>query len=387
MRLRGPRGLELADILRAHVHELGSLGPDKRRVVDHLLSCRTPARGGHLYHCDHCGRDVPLYNSCLDRHCPTCGGLNQVRWVEARKSEVLPTRYFHLVFTLPQALHVFFWAAPALAYGLLFQAVAETLLTLCRANLGFTPAVLCLLHTWTQTLAFHPHLHCIVSGGGLTADHSRWRSARRRFLLPVRVLSRLFKGKLLAKLSEKIDAFGIDHARARALIRAARQADWVVYAKAPMTDSDRVICYLARYTHKTAISNQRLQSLDNGQVTFRYRDRARGNRQRTMTLMASAFLKRFLRHLLPRRFVRVRYYGLLAHPIKKKALLDARRLLAVSGAVQDQTPSASWPRLSHQITADLTLVCPFCQTPGLAEIAVIPPPRPRRTGHHLSRAP
>ena len=289
------RPLELAQIFRAHAPPLEQLGRDRRRVVRDIVSCRTPLLGGHLQVCDHCGRQTPFYNSCRNRHCPKCQSLEQTRWVEAQSRSLLPVEYFHLVFTVPAALHPFFLADRRDSFAWLFKAALETLHDVCRRRLGALPGTIAVLHTWTQTLAFHPHLHCIVTGGGLAASGDRWIACRPGFLVPVRVLSRVFRGKLLERFDHAIQTgtSNLGASMGHRLLRQAASREWVVYSKAPMAGPAQVLRYLGRYTHRIAIGNERLVALTEGRVTFRYRNRKRGDRRQLLLLDASVFVQRF----------------------------------------------------------------------------------------------
>lgn len=240
------------------------------------MSCRTPLLGGHLQVCDHCGREIPFYNSCRNRHCPKCQSLEQTRWVEAQTRSLLPVEYSHLVFTVPTALHPFFLAERRGSYALLFEAAIETLHDVCRRRLGALPGTIAVLHTWTQTLAFHPHVHCIVTGGGLATSGDRWIASRPGFLVPVRVLSRVFRGKLLDRFDRALQKRTLDMGASlgRRLLGQAASKEWVVYSKASLAGPAQVLRYLGRYTHRIAIGNERLVALKEGRVTFRYRDRA-----------------------------------------------------------------------------------------------------------------
>ncbi|MDT8342612.1 MAG: IS91 family transposase [Longimicrobiales bacterium] len=369
---------ELADIVRAHGLDLGHLPPHHRRVLDAIGDCRTAALGGHVLACDRCGHREISYNSCRDRHCPKCQALDRVRWQEARAEDLLPVPYFHLVFTIPAALHPLFRQDLRLTYDLLFRAVAETLATVAAdpahlgARLGFTT----ILHTWTQTLLYHPHLHVIVPGGGLDPRMTRWIPARRGFFLPVRVLSAVFRGKLLAFL-EAACAQGRLPAPsgtsvARLLRRAARKK-WVVYSKPPFAGPEGALTYLGRYTHRIAFSNERLLALEDGQVRFRFRDRAHGNVGRTMTLPALDFLRRFLLHVLPPGFVRIRHYGLFANSVRRERLDLCRTLLGVRPGTADPTPTESWDELLLRLTGRDVTRCPQCRKGRLCVVEDFPP--------------
>lgn len=368
---------ELAEIFRAHAPPLEQLGRERRRVVRDIVSCRTPLLGGHLQVCDHCGRERPFYNSCRNRHCPKCQSLEQTRWVEAQNRNLLPVPYFHMVFTVPTALHPFFLSDRRGCYTLLFEAALETLHEVCRRRLGALPGTIAVLHTWTQTLAFHPHIHCIVSGGGLDASREHWIAARRGFLVPVRVLSRVFRGKLIERFDQALceGPVGMRASLGRRLLRQAAAKQWVVYSKAPMAGPAQVLRYLGRYTHRIAIGNERLVAVDDGKVTFRYRDRRRGNARRLLTLSASDFIQRFLLHVLPHGFVRVRHFGFQANGSRTRLIERARQLLGSSAApATESNGRESWQDLFRRLTGRDPSRCPYCQL-GVLHIVTSPKPR------------
>jgi hypothetical protein len=368
---------ELADIFRAYGDRLPGLSAEQRRVVRAITSCRTAALGGHAQVCERCGYREIFYNSCRDRHCPKCQGLDEARWVQARKAEILPVEYFHVVFTIPDELTPIFQADARAAYSLLFAAVAQTLLEVAAnpRNLGARIGFVAVLHTWTQQLAYHPHLHCIVPGGGLAPNEERFVSCKPGFFLPVRVLSAVFRGKLLSMLDDALRRSTLAPPGAQdphALLRAAARKDWVVYSKPPVAGPDQVIAYLARYTHRVAISNDRLVLIDDGRVTFRWKDRAHHDRPRLLTLDAVSFLQRFLRHVLPRGFVRIRYYGLLANGARAKRLSKCRELLRVPPAPPSQAQRQTWQELLLRLTGKDVTRCPRCRVGRLARAEVIP---------------
>jgi Putative transposase/Transposase zinc-binding domain len=372
---------DLAQIFRAYAPPLERLGPERRRVVQDIVACRTSVLGGHLQVCDYCGREVPFYNSCRNRHCPKCQGLEQARWVEAQARSLLPVPYFHVVFTVPSTLHPFFLTDRRGSYALLFRAAIETLHDVCQRRLGALPGTIAVLHTWTQTLAFHPHIHCIVTGGGLTPSRDRWVASRCGFLVPVRVLSRVFRGKLLARFDHSLQTrtSGLGGPLGRQLLRQAAAREWVVYSKAPMAGPKQVLRYLGRYTQRIAIGNQRLVALHDGKVTFRYRDRRRGNASRLMTLEAPAFIDRFLLHLLPRGFVRVRHYGFQANGLRRQLVARARQLLADPTPPVPQPNRESWQDLFRRLTGRDPLRCPSCKQGVLRIVSagIAPDLRPR----------
>jgi hypothetical protein len=373
-----PDRVELADIIRAHAAQLHGLSPTQQRVLRALTECRTAVLGGHRRACPQCGHQEIAYNSCRDRHCPKCQGLEAARWIEAQRSDLLPVQYFHVVFTVPTELHDLFLAAPRVAYRLLFAAVAQTLQQVARRRLGITIAVTAVLHTWTQLLLYHPHLHCIVPGGGLDAEHTSWISTRPDFFLPVRVLSAVFRGKLLAKLEDAIARATIPSAReheAQDRLKRAAAKRWVVYCKPPFAGPDQVLAYLARYTHRIAISNDRLVSLRDGHVSFRWKDRAHGHVRRVATLEADVFLRRVLLHVLPARFMRIRHYGWLANCARKRLLPRVRELLGGSPAAVPLPPPAEperWEAMLLRLTGQDVTRCPHCGAGGFLIVEMVP---------------
>ncbi len=346
--------LEVADVLRAHgpafLHEHGAhLSGVQRRVLQELALCRTAALGGHVAACADCGHQRPAYNSCRNRHCPKCQGAARAAWLAREAAWLLPVPYYHVVFTLPAALGPLALQNPAVVYGLLFHAAWDSVRELAADPhyLGAEVGLLAVLHTWGQNLSHHPHLHGVVTGGGLSCDANgrveaqpRWRACRPGFFLPVKVLSRLFRGKFLAGLrgAQAAGQLGC-HGRLAHLTEASAfaawltplyQQDWVVYAKAPFGSSpELVLKYLARYTHRVAISNSRLLDFQDGQVTFTYKDYADDQRHKQLTLDASEFIRRFLQHVLPSGFVKMRHYGLLANRWREVKLQICRQLLLV----------------------------------------------------------
>lgn len=333
---------EVADVFREHgaayLSENG-ISVDQKRVLRDVALCRTAALGGHVKRCDRCGHEEFFYKSCGNRHCPKCQAKARAKWLDDRAADLLETHYFHVVFTLPDKLGPIALQNKRLVYGILFRAVSETLLKIGRdpkhleADIGF----LAVLHTWGQRMDFHPHLHCVVPGGGTSPGGKRWISCRKTFFLPVKVLSRVFRGKFLDYL-QKAYAKGElclegklsqlkDPASWEAKLKAVRRKDWVVYAKPPFGSPKQVLKYLARYTHRVAISNQRLVSINDGKVAFRWKDYAHGNQQRVMTLRVGEFMRRFLLHVLPSRFQRIRQYGFLANRVRQNKLQLCRQLL------------------------------------------------------------
>jgi len=336
---------EVADVIeRDGARYLERYRPSKEqfRVLNALAQCRTASLGGHVKRCDLCAHEVIAYNSCRNRHCPKCQGAARAAWLQAREREVLDVEYFHVVFTVPHELAPLALQNRRAVYGMLFRAASETLLTIAQdpKHLGADIGVLALLHTWGQNLLAHPHLHCVVPGGGLSIgpDATRWVSCRNGFFLPVRVLGRMFRGKFLALLLrafelQQLEFHGrlveLNHPKAwEGWLEPIRNKDWLVYAKPPFGGPKQVLKYLARYTHRVAISNQRILAFEDGHVRFTWKDYANGNRRRTMTLDSVEFLRRFLLHVLPTGFMRIRYYGFLANRNRAEKLQLARRLIA-----------------------------------------------------------
>ena len=361
--------LEVADIFRSagpayRVAHTGHLSLAQLKVMTAIEHCRTPALGGHVEACTDCGHWRVAYNSCRNRHCPKCQGAAARTWLAEREADLLPVGYFHVVFTLPAEIAAIAFHNKAVVYDLLFKAASETMLTIAAdpKHLGARIGITAVLHTWGSALTHHPHVHMIVPGGGIALDGSRWISSRPAFLLPVRVLGKLFRRLFLTRLLQLHDAgrlafFGslAQLADRRAFLQhlgPARKARWVVYAKPPFAGPQAVLAYLSRYTHRVAISNRRLLGFDEAGVTFRYKDYRRGDpdRQQVMTLATDEFIRRFLLHVLPRGFHRIRHYGLLAGSSRKDNLAQARRLLAVP--VADDTGSNE--------TAKVSPPCPCC---------------------------
>jgi hypothetical protein len=325
--------LELAEIVRRHGHRLQNLTGEQQRILRAIASCRTAALGGHVESCDQCHYQRIAYNSCRNRHCPKCQASACARWMEDRAAELLPVEYFHVVFTLPDTFHALALANKRVVYGVLFGAVAQTLLEVAAnpKRLGARIGFIGILHTWGQNLCLHPHIHCVVPGGGLSPDGSKWISCKPGFFLPVRVLSKVFRGKfidLLKRARGKGKLIGVDDDREfEQLLNNSVKHDWVVYAKPPFGGPEQVLRYLARYTHRIAISNRRLVSTDNQTVTFKWKDYAHHNKPRTMTLDGAEFLRRFLLHAIPTGFMRIRHFGLLANRVRSSNLAICRQRL------------------------------------------------------------
>jgi len=354
---------EVADILRTHGDRFldryrSSFGFQQLKALRAIQRCRTAVLGGHRDACLHCGYQAISYNSCRNRHCPKCQAQARERWLAARERELLDTSYFHVVFTVPHELNVFALENPRLFYDLLFTTSAPTLLEIASdpKHLGAEIGVIGILHTWGQNLLLHPHIHCVVPAGGLAPDHRRWVRPRYPFFLPVRVLSRVFRGKFLAGLKrlhrrKELQCAGpaaalADRQQFTKLIRRLHRHDWVVYAKPAFGGPMQVLRYLGRYTHRVAISNHRLLAFDQERVTFRWKDYTRGGKQGEMTLSATEFLRRFFLHVLPRGFVRIRHFGFLANRFRASRLALGRQLLAYSGSTEHEVRAHDVPESS-----------------------------------------
>ena len=373
---------EVADVIRARAAADGSvpglrLSQAQRRVINDLAACRTAKLGGHLDACDACGEVRVSYNSCRNRHCPKCQAHQRATWLDDRCADLLPVPYFHVVFTLPAELAALALHNKREIYGLLFTTAAATLKTIAAdpQHLGADIGFIAVLHTWGQTLLHHPHLHCAIPGGGLAADATTWISCRDRFFLPVRVLASLFRGKMLAALKHSFAADRLqfhgpraelaDPARFAAFCQQLRCKQWVVYAKPPFGGPQRVLKYLARYTHRVAIANSRITAIDSDSVRFRYQDYAHGHRSRVLQLDAVEFLRRFLQHVLPARFVRIRHYGFLANRARKKKVALCRLLIAQTSGQNISTPAL---KACLEAPGDAAKRCPACHTGTLRRI-------------------
>jgi hypothetical protein len=378
---------EVADVFRqygAAYREQHPLPLEQQRVLTAIEHCRTAALGGHVEPCDHCGHQRPVYNSCRNRHCPKCQGLARAQWLADRQAELLPVGYFHNVFTLPHELNDLLAAHPRGLYNLLFQSVAQTLQAVAAdpqyglgGQLGFTAV----LHTWDQKLLYHVHLHCVIAGGALAADGSRWLPAPRNYLFPVRELSRAFRDGYLggvrrAYAQERLRFPGrraalAERAPFAALLEPLAATDWVVYCQPPFGGPAKVLEYLSRYTHRAAVSNHRLRSIADGQVTFTDRDRRDHNRPKERTVSAVEFIRRFLLHVTPSGLCRMRHYGFLSNRLKEQQLPRCRALLGQVEAPAADLP-ASVAALLHRVTAAEGPRCPCCGAGSMVRVACLP---------------
>ena len=348
-------GVEVQDIFAAHFPayaETHSLAPVQWKAARAIINCRTAALGAHIDTCDQCGFTRISYNSCRNRHCPKCQTFAKEEWVDKQRENLLNTHYFHVVFTVPSELNPAFLYHPREMYSLLFQAASETVLELCadKKYLGAKPGITAVLHTWGQNLSFHPHVHMIVTGGGLTGDN-KWRKSKKKFFLPIRVLSAKFRGKFLALLKENLPDTD------RAMLDVCYAQKWVVYCKPPFASAEKVISYLGRYTHRVAISNSRILSMQDGSVTFRWRDYADGNKMKIMTVTAEEFIRRFLLHILPSGFRKIRHYGIFSFRNKSARIALCRRL---TNTPMPAVQFSALDRLRRILGMDFNL-CPCCK--------------------------
>lgn len=424
--------LEVADIFgrfRASFLEQYPASRQQRRVIAAIIACRTAALGGHLEVCDQCGYPRNAYNSCRDRHCPKCGSLARDLWVQARKSELLPVPYFHIVFTLPEFLRPITLQNQGPVYNILFHAAAAALQKVAAdpQHLGARIGVLAVLHTWNQQLLFHPHIHCIVPGGGISPGADRWIPARNNFFLPVRVLSEVYRGIFMQALRQAYQRGLLswhgelehlqDPAAFNHYIQAAWEKQWNVYSKAPFGEPEKVVAGVGRYTHRIgisndrlvgleggdpsagseemlgylgkytqsiAITNDRLASLDGGTVTFSWQDRHNGNETRLLSITGHEFMRRFLLHVLPPHFVRLRHYGILANAHRSEQLALSRRLLQVLEQVPSQETCIDWKTRLEGLSGLNIDRCPQCQDGYMRALAIL---LPQRTAQRRERTP
>ncbi len=382
--------LEMADVFRRHGQSYldrhsGVIPLEHRRVMNAIALCRTAALGGHLEQCSQCGRQHPCYNPCSNRHCPKCQSLARAQWIEDRKSELLDCPYFHAVFTVPEQIAAIALQNKRTVYGILFRAASETLLTIGAdpQHLGAQIGFFAVLHTWGQNLLHHPHLHCVVPGGGLSPDGSRWIPSRPGFFLPVRVLSRLFRRLFLEYLQDAFEAAGLRFAGALesladpiqwdAYLAPVRRAEWVVYTKPPFGGPAQVLDYVGRYTHRVAISNNRIRDIGDRHVTFQWKDYRDTDRQKVMTLEADEFIRRFLLHVLPQRFQRIRYYGFLANRQRKQKLEQCRQCLVMPEPVPQPEAPRDYRDRAEQITGVSLRLCLVCRKGTMIPIRILAP--------------
>jgi Putative transposase/Transposase zinc-binding domain len=382
--------LEVADVFRCYgtdyrLQHGASMSMAQRRVMTAIEVCRTAVLGGHLEQCDQCGHQRNAYNSCSNRHCPKCQSLARAQWLQDRQSELLDTQYFHVVFTLPEQIATIAYQNKRELYGILFRAAAQSLLTIAAdpKHLGAKIGFFAVLHTWGSNLLHHPHLHCVVPGGGLAPDGSQWICCRDGFFLSVRVLSRLFRRLFLEYLINAFDAGKLEFFSSLQSLRnrssfldylaPVREAEWVVYAKRPFAGPEQVLDYVGRYTHRVAISNNRLLDIAEAKVTFRYKDYRHHAQQKNMTLQAEEFIRRFLLHVLPEGFQRIRYYGFLANRYREQKLAHCRDLLGRPAPEPAISKAGSDYRDRYeQLTGSSLSKCPVCHQGRMLMIQILP---------------
>jgi len=386
--MRTSQGVEVADIFRLH-------GPDYRRShpmpLHHLRTmraievCRTATLGGHRYEYS-CGHVDISYNSCRNRHCPKCQTLQKEKWIEARCEDLLPIQYFHVVFTIPSELNPIVIMNQKVMYNILFRSVSETLVELSMnpKHLGARTGFIGILHTWGQNLMDHPHIHCVVPGGGLSPDGSHWVSCRKRFFIPVRVMSSLFRGKFLYYLKSNFESGnlifpgGIRHLKNPHVFEVFRSRfyhkKWVVYCKPPFDGAEGVFKYLGRYTHRIAISNNRILKVQDGSVSFCWRDYADGDKQKTMTVKSDEFIRRFLLHVLPHRYVRIRHFGLLANRSRKDNIALCRELIgSLKTVTKEKEKPETWQDQLLRICGIDVTICPVCKKGTILMVELLIP--------------
>ena len=382
--------LEVADIFRRYgatyrERHGASMSTAHRRVMSAIELCRTAALGGHLERCDRCGYERNAFHSCRDRHCPKCQCLARAQWIEDRQSELLDCEYFHVVFTVPEEIATIAYQNKEVVYGILFQATAETLKTIAAdpKHLGAEIGFFAVLHTWGSNLQFHPHLHCVVPAGGPSPDGERWVSCRPGFFLPVKVLSRLFRRLFLESLQKAFDSGRLQfwtaleslrepNAFAR-LVARLKACEWVVYSKRPFAGPQQVLDYVGRYTHRVAISNNRLLDIENDRIRFQWKDYRDGDQTKTMNLSADEFIRRFLLHVLPDGFQRIRYYGFLGNRYRKQKLEECRRLLGMPAPTEPTNPTEKDFRDRYEeLIGDSLHQCPQCEEGRMLVIEILP---------------
>lgn len=383
---------EVADIFRVYGGTYRSKHKLPRRmikVMNALESCRTAKLGGHIDECDECGHIRISYNSCRNRHCPKCQSLVKERWLLDRKNDLLPVEYFHVVFTIPDTLNPLTLRNQKELYTILFKSVSETLLELGKdpKHLGADIGFIGVLHTWGQNLMDHPHIHCIVPGGGLSFDSERWIPSRDSFFIPVKVLSKLFRGKFLAYLKSaykedklkfhgSIEDLGIER-NFHMFLDDLYKREWIVYSKPSFKNPEHVIEYLGRYTHRVAITNNRITDVDDGNVTFQYKDYKEQNKSKLMTIDAHEFIRRFLMHVLPEKFVKIRHYGILSNRNRRTKLIRCKELLGVE--IKHSKEKKGWQELLLELTGKDPRRCPCCNTGRLVRKEFIGPVRSETT--------
>ena len=359
--------IELQDIIRIHRDEFlrnHKVSYEQLKVMNAVTNCRTAVLGAHIDKCDECGHERISYNSCRNRHCPKCQSFAKEEWLEKQRQNLLDIQYFHAVFTVPDDLHIVFIQNQTKMYNLLFAAVSETIMELCadKKYLGVKPGITAILHTWGQNLNYHPHLHCVITGGGLT-DINQWVSSKKKFFIPIKVLSKKFRGKFLYCLNkEKLSFYGEaeylkDARNFSDFVKGLYKKDWITYCKQPFGDAQKVIDYLGRYTHRIAISNNRIVGMNDGKVSFNWRDYKDGNKIKLLTLTSDEFIRRFLLHVLPAGFRKIRHFGIFASKDKSKRITLCKILTCTKIAVL--VIRSVTDKLTKILGKDFNL-CPVC---------------------------
>ena len=385
---RKPSGLEVADVFRKYSHLLGPMPSSHFKVIRDITNCRTEVLGGHVLECPECNHKEHSYNSCRNRHCPKCQFLTKIKWIEARVEELLPVQYFHVVFTIPHELNPLVLCNKKILYNILFMAASQTLKDVAANpdNLGAEVGFITLLHTWGQNLLEHPHLHVVIPGGGISFDAKKWIHCKKRFLFPVKILSKVFRGKFLELLKKSFNEGNLifpgrieylsNQNNFEKLIKQTRKLNWVVFAKKPFAGPKQVVEYLGNYTHRIAISNYRLIKIENDKVHFWYRDsleKKNHKKHKIMVLSVKEFMRRFLLHVLPKKFVRIRHFGFLGNRFRKEKILLCKKLHKIqynyNKTKNNQTES--WQELLKRITDIDVTICPKCKIGKLIEIKVI----------------
>lgn len=376
--------IEMADLFRRFGHELGALPFSHQKAIRDITSCRTSVLGGHLVQCDQCEYEKNSYNSCRNRHCPKCQFLTQLRWIDKRTKDLLPCQYFHVVFTIPSELNPLILRNKEVGYNILFRAASDTLKDVAQnpKRLGAEIGFIGVLHTWAQNLNDHPHIHFIVPAGGLNKKKTKWVHCKKNYFLSVRVLSKVFRGKMLEKIEEafhdgKLKFMGkIEHMKHfpnfKELLITAASKEWVVYAKEPFNGPKQVISYLGQYTHRIAISNYRLVKLDGDKIHFKVRDKENPKKKKIMILDVRVFLRRFLLHVLPKGYVRIRHFGLLGSRLKKQNIKIARAIQGIAEILERELP-LDWKQLLKAVTGLDPDQCPQCKLGTLITAGMGPP--------------
>ncbi len=382
--------IDVADIFRRYGPDYRSANPmplNRLRAMRAIETCRTADQGGHVDECEHCGAKVISYNSCRNRHCPKCQFLKKEQWLEARGKDLLPIPYFHVVFTIPDSLNPLVLRNQEVLYGILFKSVSETLTQLSKnpKRLGAEIGFFSILHTWGQNLMDHPHVHNVVTGGGLSQNGQKWKSSKKDFFLPVKVMSKLFRGKFLDYLkkshaqNELVYPGVVSYLTApgafNALIAELYKKKWIVYCKPPFDGAKGVLEYLGRYTHRIAISNHRIVKMEDDKVSFRWRDYSDNNKSKIMPLKADEFIRRFLLHVLPDRFVKIRHYGFLGNRCRRKKLDRCRELLACADQNKAEQKTETWQEALLRFTGIDVNKCPACGEGRMRSVEIILPAR------------